>query len=204
MFLKKLDPHLLEALEEAGFESPKKVQKSSISKIKSGADLIVRADDKSGRSSTIVISVIQQLKSEFEDVPRAIIVVATREKAIEMKEQFLLLGKNTDLRVFSEGDAGNLLDLRDKVYAGSDVVIATAKKFNELYCNSGINLNSLKMFIVDDAEQIMRDQILSEINRLAPYIPKSQRIVFCNRITKQMEDFSEEYMNFPPVLDIEE
>ncbi|MPQ47569.1 DEAD/DEAH box helicase [Marinifilum sp. N1E240] len=204
MFLKKLDPHLLEALEEAGFESPKKVQKSSISKIKSGADLIVRADDKSGRSSTIVISVIQQLKSEFEDVPRAIIVVATREKAIEMKEQFLLLGKNTDLRVFSEGDAGNLLDLRDKVYAGSDVVIATAKKFNELYCNSGINLNSLKMFIVDDAEQIMRDQILSEINRLAPYIPKSQRIVFCNRITKQMEDFSEEYMNFPPILDIEE
>jgi len=204
MFLKKLDPHLLEALEEAGFESPKKVQKSSISKIKSGADLIVRADEKSGKSSTIVISVIQQLKSEFEDVPRAIIVVATREKAIEMKEQFLILGKNTDLRVFSEGDAGNLMDLRDKVYAGSDVVIATAKKFNELYCNSGINLNSLKMFIVDDAEQIMRDQILSEINRLSPYIPKSQRIVFCNRITKQMDDFSEEYMNFPPVLDIEE
>jgi len=204
MFLKKLDPHLLEALEEAGFESPKKVQKSSISKIKSGADLIVRADEKSGKSSTIVISVIQQLKSEFEDVPRAIIVVATREKAIEMKEQFLILGKNTDLRVFSEGDAGNLMDLRDKVYAGSDVVIATAKKFNELYCNSGINLNSLKMFIVDDAELIMRDQILSEINRLSPYIPKSQRIVFCNRITKQMDDFSEEYMNFPPVLDIEE
>jgi len=204
MFLKKLDPHLLEALEEAGFESPKKVQKSSISKIKSGADLIVRADEKSGKSSTIVISVIQQLKSEFEDVPRAIIVVATREKAIEMKEQFLILGKNSDLRVFSEGDAGNLMDLRDKVYAGSDVVIATAKKFNELYCNSGINLNSLKMFIVDDAELIMRDQILSEINRLSPYIPKSQRIVFCNRITKQMDDFSEEYMNFPPVLDIEE
>nr|WP_320117150.1 DEAD/DEAH box helicase [uncultured Marinifilum sp.] len=202
MFLKKLDQHLLEALEDIGFESPTKVQKSSISKIKSGADLIVRADEKSGKSSTIAISVIQQLKSEFEDVPRAIVVVASREKAIEMKEQFLELGKNTDLRVFSEGDAGNLLDLRDKVYAGSDVVIATAKKFNELYSNSGINLNRLKMFIVDDAEMIMRDQILSEINRLSPYIPKSQRIVFCSKITKQMGNFSEEYMNFPAILDI--
>ena len=60
------------------------------------------------------------------------------------------------------------------------------------------------MFIVDDAEMIMRDQILSEINRLAPYIPKSQRIVFCQRITKQMEGFSEEYMNFPIILEIEE
>ncbi|MGQ1910222.1 DEAD/DEAH box helicase [Marinifilum sp. RC60d5] len=204
MFLKKLDQHLLEALEEAGFETPTTVQKSSISKIKSGVDLIVRADENSGRSNTIIISVIQQLKSEFEDVPRAIIVVADREKAIAMKEQFLILSKNTDLRIFSEGDAGNLHDLRDKVYAGSDVVIATAKKFNELYSNSGINLNSLKMFIVDDAEMIMRDQILSEINRLAPYIPKSQRIVFCSRITKQMENFSEDYMNFPTIIDIKE
>eukprot|EP01029_Cantina_marsupialis_P007716 TRINITY_DN1874_c0_g6_i1.p2 TRINITY_DN1874_c0_g6~~TRINITY_DN1874_c0_g6_i1.p2 ORF type:complete len:205 (-),score=23.82 TRINITY_DN1874_c0_g6_i1:740-1354(-) len=204
MFLKKLDAHLLEAIEDFGFETPTKTQKTSISKIKSGADLIVRADENSGKSSTIVISVIQQLKAEFEDVPRALIVVADRDKSIAMKEQFLALGMNTDLRVFCEGDAGNLHDLRDKIYAGSDVVIATAKKLNELYAFSGINLNNLKMFIVDDAEMIMREQILSEINRLAPYIPKSQRIVFCQRITKQMEGFAEEYMNFPLVLDIEE
>ncbi|MCY1635624.1 DEAD/DEAH box helicase [Marinifilum sp. D737] len=202
MFLKKLDQHLLDALEEFGFETPTKVQKQSISKIKSGVDLMIRGDEKSGRSSTIVISVIQQLKNEFEDVPRALIIVSSREKSIEMKELFQELGQNTDLRVFCEGDAGNLHDLRDKIYAGSDVVIATAKKLNELYSFSGINLNNLKMFIIDDGELIMRDQILSEINRLAPYIPKSQRIVFCERFTVQMDKFMDENMNFPTILDI--
>lgn len=204
MFLKKLDAHLLEAIEDYGFEKANKVQKQSISKIKSGADLFVRADEKSGKTSTIAIGVIQQLKSEFEDVPRALIIVSSREKSIELKEQFEVLGQNTDLRVFCEGDAGNLHDLRDKIYAGSDVVIGTAKKLNELYAFSGINLNNLKMFIIDDAEEIMRDQILSEINRLAPYIPKSQRIVFCNRFTVQMDNFMEENMNFPIILDIKE
>lgn len=120
-----------------------------------------------------------------------------------MKLLFEELAQNTDLRIFCEGDAGNLHDLRDKIYAGSDIVIATAKKLNELYSFSGINLNNLKMFIIDDAELIMRDQILSEINRLAPYIPKSQRIVFCERFTVQMDNFIEEYMNFPMILDID-
>jgi superfamily II DNA/RNA helicase len=203
MFLKKLDQHLLDAIEEFGFEKPTKTQKQSISKIKSGIDLLVRSDEKSGKTATIAISVIQQLKSKFEDVPRALIVVSSREKSIELKLLFEELAQNTDLRIFCEGDAGNLHDLRDKIYAGSDIVIATAKKLNELYSFSGINLNNLKMFIIDDAELIMRDQILSEINRLAPYIPKSQRIVFCERFTVQMDNFIEEYMNFPMILDID-
>jgi len=204
MFLKKLDPQLLEALENFGFEVPTKVQKTCISKIKSGVDLFVKAPEKTGKTSSIVISIIQQLKAEFEDVPRALIVVADRERAIALKEQFETLGQNTSLRVFSEGDAGNLHDLRDKVYAGSDVVIGTAKKLNELYAFSGINLNNLKMFIVDDAELVMREQILSEINRFSDYLPKSQRIVFSKTITNRMDDYMKKYMNFPIVLELEE
>lgn len=203
MFLKKLDTHLLEAIETYGFEKPTSIQKPCISKIKSGVDLFVRADEKSGKTLAIVISVIQQLKAEFEDVPRALIIVSDKEKALNMKEQFDALGSNTNLRVFCAVDGGDLLDLRDKIYAGSDIVIGTAKRLNELYAFSGINLNNLKMFIIDDAELIMRDQILSEINRLSPYIPKSQRIVFCNRMTVQMDKFIDESMNFPIMLDFE-
>lgn len=82
MFLKKLDQHLLDAIEEFGFEKPTKTQKQSISKIKSGIDLLVRSDEKSGKTATIAISVIQQLKSKFEDVPRALIVVSSRENLL--------------------------------------------------------------------------------------------------------------------------
>jgi ATP-dependent RNA helicase RhlE len=203
MFLKKLDPKLLEAIEEHGFESPTEVQKTCISKIKSGVDLFVKAPAESGKTYTIIISLIQQLKDEFEDVPRAIVVVSTREKAIQLKEQFLELSENTSLRIFSEGDAGNLNTLRDKVYAGSDIVIATARKFNELYSFSGINLNNLKIVAIDDAEMIIKEQIVSDINRLSDNLPKSQRIVFSEKITNKMEDYMENYMNSPITLNFE-
>jgi superfamily II DNA/RNA helicase len=203
MFLKKLDPQLLEAIENLGFEKPTEVQKSCISKIKSGVDLFVKAPAESGKTYTIIISLIQQLKAEFEDVPRAIVIVSDREKAIRLKEQFLELCEETSLRIFCEGDAGNLHNLRDKIYAGSDIVIATAKKFNELYSFSGINLSNLKMVVIDDAELIIKEQIVSEINRLSDNLPKAQRIVFSHKITNKMEDYMENYMNFPVVLDFE-
>ncbi|PKQ65206.1 hypothetical protein BZG02_04770 [Labilibaculum filiforme] len=203
MFLKKLDPQLLEAIEEYGFETPTEVQKACISKIKSGVDLFVKAPDNSGKTHTIIISLIQQLKAEFEDVPRAIVVVSDREKAIQLKEQFLALSHNTSLRIFSEGDAGNLHTLRDKVYAGSDIVIATARKFNELYSFSGINLSNLKMVAIDDADLIIKEQIVSDINRLSDNLPKSQRIIFSTKITNKMDDYMENYMNSPMVLDFE-
>ncbi|PKQ61676.1 DEAD/DEAH box helicase [Labilibaculum manganireducens] len=203
MFLKKLDPQLLEAIEEYGFETPTEVQKSCISKIKSGVDLFVKAPDESGKTHTIIIGIIQQLKAEFEDVPRAIVVVSDREKAIQLKEQFLALSHNTSLRIFSEGDAGNLHKLRDLIYAGSDIVIATARKFNELYSFSGINLSNLKIVAIDDAEMIIKEQIVSDINRLSDNLPKSQRIVFTNKITNKMEDYMENYMYSPIVLDFE-
>lgn len=204
MFLKKLDAQLLEALEENGFETPTKVQKTCISKIKSGADLFVKAPEKSGKTSTIIISVIQQLKAEFEDVPRALIVVTDREEAIELKEKFEAFTEETSLRIVGEGDAGNLHKLRDLIYVGSDVVIATAKKLNELYSFSGINLNNLKMFIVDDAEMVMKEQIVSDINRLSDCLPKSQKIVFTKTINNRMRDYMENFMNFPQIIEIEE
>ena len=88
MKLKKLTPELVSGLIDAGFDTePREIQSTSIPKIKSGADLFIIAPESSGKSTAIVIGVIQQLKKAFEEAPRAIIMTATKEKAFEMEEQ---------------------------------------------------------------------------------------------------------------------
>jgi len=201
MFLKKLEPFLLDALDKIEYLVPTEVEKKCIPKIKSGIDIIINAPSESGKTSTIIITVIQQLKKAKADVPRALIITSSIENTEAIKAKFNILGQNTDLRVFCESDAKKLEELRDLIYFGSDVVILTAKKINELYYYNGINLNDLKMFIIDDAEEVMHDQILSQINKFAPNVPKCQRIVFCNKFTHQIEHFQREFMNFPEVLD---
>ena len=89
MKLKKLIPELASGIIDAGFDTnPKKIESDCIPKIKSGADLLVISPEDSGKTSTIVIGIIQQLKKAVEEVPRAIVVTSSKEKAFEMEEQF--------------------------------------------------------------------------------------------------------------------
>jgi len=202
MFLKRLNNQLDSAIVEAGYESPTDIQLKSITKIKSGADLLCIGGEKSGRTTSIVIGVIQRLTSAFEDVPRALIVVPDEKHALAMKEQFDILGKNTNLRVFPAYEKQDIIKLRDNIYAGSDVVIGSAKRLNELYSFSGLNLNNLKMFVVDDADIVMRHEAMAQMDRLGECVPKSQHVVFSSKMTDRLERFADIYMNIFDILDL--
>jgi len=203
MFLKKLDEQLTIALEQEGFEKPTPIQKKTIGKMKSGRDCLFIAPEKSGKTSAIVITVIQQLKEAFQDVPRALIVVEDRAKAEAMKEQFDILAEETDLRVFAVFQGENILKQRDRVYAGCDVLIGPAKFLNELYSNSGMNLNRLRMYIIDDGQAVFKHEITSQIDRLTTSTPESQRIVFTTEMNVRIQDYVDYYMIAPEIVEIE-
>ncbi len=202
MFLKRLIEPLNIALEEEGYKEPTKVQKNTIAKIKSGADLLCVADTNSGKTTAIVIGVIQKLKQAFEDVPRALIVVPDEEKAIKMKELFDIFGKYTNLRVFPAFEKQDINKLRDNIYFGSDVVIGSAKRLNELYSHNGLNLNNLKMLIIDDTDILLRHQVMAQLDRLADSVPTCQHILFTNKLTDRIERFADIYMNIFDIMDL--
>ena len=203
MFLKKLDEQLTIALEQEGFEKPTPIQKKTIGKMKSGRDCLFIAPEQSGKTTAIVIAVIQQLKEALNDVPRALIVVEDRAKAEAMKEQFDLLTEDTSLRVIAVFQGEHMLKQRDRVYAGCDVLIGPAKFLNELYSNSGMNLNGLKMYIVDDGYAVFKHEITSQIDRLTTSTPDSQRIIFTTEMNVRIQDYLEYYMVAPEIVEIE-
>lgn len=203
MFVKKLNAALSAALAQAGITEPTALQKLAIPRIKSGADLVCIAPEGLGKSTALVIGVIQRLTAALNDVPRALVIVDSKEKAIEIKEIFDILGKGTDLRVVCSDLDRKIEDQRDKIYKGCDVVVGTAKRMNELYSFSGLNLNDLKLFVVDDAELVMRQLITSQIDRLAGSIPKAQQLVFANQLTDRIDRYIDMFMSNPEVLDID-
>jgi len=204
MFLKKINEHLNNSLAEAGFITARPLQKQCIAKIKSGADLITIAPEKCGKTSSLVIALIQQLKNAVDDVPRALIVVPNADAAEAMKELFDLLGKHTDLRVFCVFNKHKLDDLRDKIYFGSDVVIGTAPVLNDLYSKNGLNLTGLKYFAIDDAAQCIKNEIVSQIDRLSSCLPKSQYIILSNELNGRIERYAERTMKSPILIEASE
>jgi len=200
MNLKKLIPELVSGLNDAGFDNnPKKIQTSSIPQIKSGADLFIVSPEGSGKSTAIVIGVIQQLKELFEEAPRAIIMAATKEKAFELEAQFEILAKHTNLRIFTVFDQGKIQYQKDVIYEGLDVLIGTPKRLNELLKINGIRLNEIKMFVVDDADSYSLDKY-AMIYQIADSIEKSQFIMTANSWNKNFTKLSERIMKNPRIV----
>ena len=200
MNLKKLIPELVSGLIDAGFDKePKEIQTKSIPQIKSGADFFIVSPKGSGKSTAIVIGVIQQLKEEFEVAPRAIIMAATKEKAVELESQFELLGKHTSLRTFTVFDQGIIQYQKDMIYEGLDILIGTPKRLNQLVKISGIPLNKIKMFVVDDAESITPDKY-TLIYQMVDSINKSQLIILANSWNKNFPKLSERIMKSPKII----
>ena len=88
MKLKKINENLQQALIENGLTEANDLQYETFSTLKSGADCIVIAPKGSGKSTTIVLNVIQQLVCEGEESPRALIIVEDKVKVLEMEELF--------------------------------------------------------------------------------------------------------------------
>ena len=200
MNLKKIIPELVTAIEEAGFhKSPREIQRVAIPQIKSGGDLFLIAPDGVGKSTSIVIGVIQQLKAAFEDAPRAVIITSTKEKAYEIEAQFEALGRYTDLRTFVVFDKGVLQYQKDVIFEGLDVVIGTPKRINELIKANGIPFAKMKMIAIDEADSFMIVDYAT-LYGIADSSPKSQFIIAGKVWDKKFDNISERVMKNPRVI----
>ncbi len=200
MFHKKIDQHINQALESKGIENAISVQKKAISSIKSGIDSIIISPEESGKTTALVVALVQLMKAALNDVPRAMVIVENKEEADKMKELFDEIGKHTDLRVHCVYPGPNILKVRDTVYYGTDIVIGTVKRLNELYSYSGLNLNDLQMILIDNADTTIKIELQAQIDRLTEIMPNAQKILFAKKSNDRIERYSEKYMARPNII----
>ncbi len=188
-------PELVLGIKDAGYDKePKAIQSLSIPKIKSGTDLFIIAPEGAGKTSALVIGIIQQLKSAHEDVPRAVIITASKEKAFETESLFELLGKHTNLRTFCAFDQGILQFQKDTIYAGVDVVIGTPRRLMELMNVSGLPLMAVKILAFDDTDMISLNNYGKHIYRIADAVDNAQFLIAANGWNDNFDRISERIM----------
>lgn len=200
MKLKKINEKLQQALIENGLATANDLQQETFSALKSGADCIVIADPASGKTTTIVIHVIQRLVAEGEESPRALIMVADKAKVLEMEQLFEQLGRYTNLRVYGVHDKGDLDYDKNYISAGIDVLIGTPTRLNDMFSTAGYNVNRLKMFVLDDADSLLKMRHDTKIMRISNSIAKTQRILFSDLYTERIAILVDKMMLEPLVF----
>jgi superfamily II DNA/RNA helicase len=204
MKLKKINEKLQDALIENGLTEANVLQMETFSTIKSGADCIILSPAGSGKSTTIVLNVIQQLSGHTEESPRALIFVEDKTKVLEMVALFEKYGKFSNLEVYGVHDKGDMDYDKNYISTGVDVLIGTPNKLSDMFTTAGYNVNRLKMFILDDADPILKLRHETKIMRISNSITKTQRIIFAETLTERIEILADKMLLEPYIFDMDE
>ena len=204
MKLKKIDQGLQNGLIRNGLIEANELQEETFSTIKSGADVVIQSEKGSGKTTTIVLNVIQKLKNPFEESPRAIVFVEDKPQVIVMVELFKQLGKDNDIRVYGVHEKTDIDEDKNQISLGIDVLIGTANKLNAMFSTAGYNVNKLQMLVVDDADILFKNRMDVPILRLSDSMPKMQKIFFCNQITEKIEIMADRIMIEPLFIEFDE
>ncbi len=204
MQLKKINQDLQQALIENGITEPTDIQADCWSTLKSGADAVVVMPQGEGKTTAIVYTVIQKIEKPIGESTRALIIVKDKEAVLQTVEMFEKFGKYSNLRVIGVNDKTDIDEEKNIISAGMDVLIGTPNKINAMFSGAGFNMNTIKIFVVDDADELFKLRQEPIVQRLSMSVDKTQRLFFASQLTERIEILADKIMIDPFLFGVDD
>jgi ATP-dependent RNA helicase RhlE len=188
------------ALEEFGYVEPTEIQLKSIPLILAGQDLMASAQTGSGKTAAFALPVIDCLQDPDEK-PRALVLVPTRELAVQVEEQFEKFAKFSRLRTVTlYGGVGYEKQTRALV-RGVDVIVATPGRLLDHIMRKTCDLSGVEILILDEADRMLDMGFMPQVRRVIAKISKErQTLMFSATIDAQVERLAAEYLIDPATV----
>lgn len=200
----KLSKPLISAMTDAGYISAKEIQAKTMSRIIGGQDIIAVGPEGSGKTTTYVLGVLMKLKYSTDEAPKVLILVPDQERVLAVIDQFKMLSGNRNLRIMGLYGTGGMEETVLDLLEGVDIVVATPPRARAVYLKLGLNLNRLQIFIVDDAEVIVKQGMQLPVCELARSAAKVQHLIFTTVVHDKLNLMIDQFMNFPVTVEVEE
>jgi superfamily II DNA/RNA helicase len=197
----KLNLHFEETFPSAGIEKPNELQEKVLQRVKQGGDLLVISGKSSGKSMAAAIAALEKVPEQLEGSPRAVIICSTSEQAKITAAFIVKVSRRKEIYVELAHDKGNMIEQRNHIFEGADIVVGTAKRIYDLYIQNGINMGKLKLFVLDDAETMLKESTIAQMRRIADSLPKCQRIIFANAVSSKLDKVMEDLMLNPMIIE---
>ncbi len=200
-------PEVMDGLDAMRFETATPVQAQTIPVIKSGADLIACAQTGTGKTAAYLLPVLDNLVKENQTSTSALILVPTRELALQIDQQIegfsYFLGV-TSLAVFGGNDK-ELWDQQKKALTkGADIIVATPGRMIQ-HLNMGyVDFKSIKHFILDEADRMLDMGFNEDIMQIESFLPKENRqnLLFSATMPPKIRDLAKKLLSDPKEINI--
>ena len=195
-----LCPQILAALKEEGYKHPSPIQEQAIPPALAGRDVLGCAQTGTGKTCAFAAPILQRLSKEpSRSHPiRALILTPTRELAIQIGESFEHYGRHLPLRctvIF--GGVGQAPQV-EKLGKGVDILVATPGRLGDLYQQGFIDLKSLEIFVLDEADRMLDMGFIHDVKKILKWLPeKKQTLFFSATMPKEITDLVNSLLHNP-------
>ncbi|MBO3445049.1 DEAD/DEAH box helicase [Clostridium sp. CCUG 7971] len=200
----KLNKEILKALNNLGYKRPSKVQEDVIPRLLNCEDVVVKSKTGSGKTASFAIPICENIKIDNTNV-QALVVVPTRELALQVSEEISNIGRLKKIRcsaIFGKQPIKEqIASLKQRVH----IVVATPGRIIDHIERGTINLDNLKYLIIDEADKMLNKGFIDQIDTIFKNSPNKKAIgLFSATIDKDIKYVCDKYMKNSSMLDIED
>ncbi len=171
------------ALRNKGYEIATQIQELAIPVILERMDVLGCAQTGTGKTAAFAIPILQILNAENVSQKskrkiRSLIVTPTRELAVQISESFNAYGKYTNLKNTVVFGGVSQRAQTDKLRRGVDILVATPGRLLDLMNQKFINLNDIKLFVLDEADRMLDMGFINDIKKIIDRLPEKRQSLF--------------------------
>ncbi len=200
-----LHENIQRALAEIGYVVCTPVQERVLSESLDGSDLYVQSQTGTGKTAAYLVSMMQELLSNESEQKNALVLVPTRELAVQVEEEARKIGKYTNLR-FSAFFGG--VGYEKQISAlknGVDIIIGTPGRIIDLHENSQMDLSHVAFLAIDEADRMFDMGFYPDLRKLIKILPneKRQTMLFSATLNLNVKNLAYDYTTNPKEITIE-
>lgn len=202
-----LSPHLAKALATQNYTKPYPIQEKAIPAILKGKDILGIAQTGSGKTASYVLPTLMNLEGKTTTKNRHInvlVLVPTRELAIQVEEVFRIFGKALPFPFKSFAVYGGVSINPQMIgLQNVNVLVATPGRLLELSESNALHLSSVSTLILDEADKMLNLGFKAEMDKIFALLPKKrQNLLFSATLSPQVENIERLLLNDPLVINI--
>lgn len=187
----------LSVLQEVSYTHPTEIQEETIPAILSGKDVMASAQTGSGKTAAYALPIIECLQDP-DSKPRALVLVPTRELALQVEEQFTVLGKYWQLRAVTLYGGTSYVAQRRALKNGVDIIVATPGRLLDLMEQQCADLSRIEMLVLDEADRMLDMGFMPQVRRVLAGLSKErQTLMFSATISSQVESLASDFLVNP-------
>ncbi|MFH1056824.1 MAG: DEAD/DEAH box helicase [Candidatus Micrarchaeota archaeon] len=198
MQLKFSEP-ISKALAEMGFQELTEVQHAAIPFVLQGEDLIAQARTGTGKTAAFAIPILHDISLKpLKPFVQAIVLVPTRELAIQVGTDFKKIGKYCPGRILVAYGGTGIDRQIDLLQKGVQIVVGTPGRIIDLIEHRALDLSKVQTFILDEADVMLAMGFVRDVEKIMSFTPqKKQVLLFCVDLPQEIMSLARKHMRYP-------